>query len=133
MSDAVVDAMQVSKTHFIAFLPEQINDVDGLAPIINEEHGAQPALLIERFAFETQFHGFTTWFDAKVGDCWIIAKLLCDGYGLRELLRSKKFFRLPLNTRKRKNAIPDFGAHHLHEFAPRRACPILFHPVRVTT
>ena len=37
MANPVVDAVQVGKTHFIGFLPEQINDVDGLAAIINEE------------------------------------------------------------------------------------------------
>src|SRR5438034_10579410 len=31
-----------------------------------------------------------------------------------ELLRSKKFFRLPLNPRKRQNSIPDFRTQRTH-------------------
>jgi len=47
LPDPMVNAVQVGETDLICLLPEQINDVDRFSAIINEEHGPQPALLID--------------------------------------------------------------------------------------
>jgi hypothetical protein len=101
LPDAMVSAVQVGDAHPIGFLPEQINYVDCLAGIVGIEHRPQPTLLIQGFAFESEFHPLSAWLDLQVRDTWIKSKALCERNTLSELLRVQQFLCLSLHARKR--------------------------------
>ena len=111
----MIDAVQVGHTHFVGLLPEKIDDIDSLALLIDKEHRSQPSLLIDRFAFDAQFHSFTAGFDAEVRNRWIVAQFLRDAYAFGELRRCEKLLRLPLDAREGKHSIPSLGAQRAHE------------------
>jgi hypothetical protein len=113
-----------SATHPVGFLPKQIDDINRLAAVMDEKHGAKPTLFIYGFSFDAQFQGFTARLDAEVRHGGIVAKLFCRRDGLRELLCGEKLPRLALHARKREDAIVCFGT--------RRPWTTFFHqaPIR---
>ncbi|HEV2207733.1 MAG TPA: hypothetical protein VG167_03110 [Verrucomicrobiae bacterium] len=87
LPDTMINAVQVRHAHPVGLFPEQIDYIDCLAGIVCVENRPQPALLIHRLAFYTEFHPLSAGLDFQFRDTWIKSEALSERYALGELLR----------------------------------------------